>query len=1270
MKKLQNIISLKSILSMVFALTFTTGVALASVNNSGVVTVGAQTGSLTAGTAGSVTYSLSTTGNGNGVVTWSVGPLPANVFASFSPTTTPSGNGPWTSTLTLTTNASAAATAGTSFAVTATGDGSLVATSNGNLVIAVPLTPQTIDFPQPADVTYGVADFNVAATSTSGLTVSMLSATTAVCTISGFTVHIVSAGTCTLRANQAGNGVYASAPQVIRSFNVNKKTISITAGDFAAASKVYDGTTNALLNAVPAGVTFSGVVAPDVVTIDGTSATGLLSSRNASSSVNVTFSGYVLGGANANNYNLSAQPASETQTVTPLAITVRPSVAASKVYDGNTSSAGVPTVTVGAIQAGDTANFTQSYVTAIVGVSKNINAAGTVNDGNGGANYNVTFSQRSDAAITAKGLTVTGVTANNKVYDGTDSATSTGVPTLVGLVPSDVSNVVLGGSMFLNFSDQNAGVAKTVTVSGLTITGISSANYTLTQPTLLADITRKSLTVSGLSASNKVYDQNVNAIITGVPVLNGVVSADALPAALSLTGSPTGTFLNKNVGTNKVVNISGLSIIGTSATNYILVAPTSTANITAATLTVTVSGTNKVYDGNTSATVTYSDNRIAGDTFTAAGTANFNNKTVGNSKLVTVTGITLSGLDAANYTLSSTTATTTANITKKDMTVTAVSSGKVYDATVIASTTLSSSDKVSGDLVTYNRTSSNFSDKNVGVAKTVTTGGITISGADAPNYNLLNSTTTSVADITPRFLVVTPTAVSKVYDSNTSAAISALSSNVIAGDTIGTLGSASANFIDKNVGTGKLVTVNVIITPAIDNTNYTIPATATTTANITKRTLTVSATGIDKVYDGNTGANVNFTDNRLAGDTFTIASSSSSFNDKNVGTNKLVTVLGLSLTGLDSGNYNVAPNSATTTANITAKSATITAENKTKVYGTSDPALTATTTGLVAPDTLSGSLTRVAGENVGTYDITAGTISAGSNYSVTFATGTLTITKADQTITITPIADKNPDDAPFNVVATTTSGLPLTYSLGAGVNKCTIVGSLVTLSGATGTCQIVVDQAGDSNYNAATSASVTINIIDTKAPVITINGDATTTIFVGTTYVELGAVAVDFVDGTTTATVSGDVVNTSLAGTYVVRYNATDTSGNVATEKTRTVIVLNNGGLVSGGGSIGGILYSGTVSTNDLIVRNNSTGGAVLGASKFRFTKNLKFGMKNNNDVKELQKVLLSLGFYKGAITGNFDTDTLNAVKAYQAANKIKPASGYFGPLTRAVINK
>ena len=67
---------------------------------------------------------------------------------------------------------------------------------------------------------------------------------------------------------------------------------------------------------------------------------------------------------------------------------------------------------------------------------------------------------------------------------------------------------------------------------------------------------------------------------------------------------PRGTFDTKDVGTGKTVTVSGLSLTGADAGNYILTPPTTTANITAATLTVTgITASDKVYDGTTDATL-------------------------------------------------------------------------------------------------------------------------------------------------------------------------------------------------------------------------------------------------------------------------------------------------------------------------------------------------------------------------------------------------------------------------------------------------------------------------------------------------------------------------------------------------------------------------------------------------------------------------------------------------------------------------------------------
>src|SRR5206468_2966600 len=166
----------------------------------------------------------------------------------------------------------------------------------------------------------------------------------------------------------------------------------------------------------------------------------------------------------------------------------------------------------------------------------------------------------------------------------------------------------------------------------------------------------------------------------------------------------------------KAVNVSGIAISGTHASNYIPTRRTSdlTANITAKSLTVSATGVNKTYDGNPTATVTLSDNKVSGDDVTDAFTsASFNNKNVGTGKAVNVSGIAISGTDASNYSLSNTTASTTADITARSLTVSATGVNKIYDGTTTATVTLSDN-KVSGDDVTDAFTSASFNNKNVG----------------------------------------------------------------------------------------------------------------------------------------------------------------------------------------------------------------------------------------------------------------------------------------------------------------------------------------------------------------------------------------------------------------------------------------------------------------------------------------------------------------------------------------------------------------------------
>lgn len=197
-------------------------------------------------------------------------------------------------------------------------------------------------------------------------------------------------------------------------------------------------------------------------------------------------------------------------------------------------------------------------------------------------------------------------------------------------------------------------------------------------------------------------------------------------------------------------------------------------------------------------------------------------------------------------------------------------------------------------------------------------------------------------------------------------------------------------------------TYDVAVT--ITDPNYT--GSTTDTLTIAPRPLMVTATGVDKVYDGTTNATVTLSDDRVAGDTLTDSYTSASFADPNVGTSKPVSVNGISISGPSASNYTLVNTTASTTASITPRPIEVTADPKTKVYGQPDPPLTYTITkgSLVSGDSFTGSLSRDPGETVAgsPYTINQGTLALSSNYTLTFIGAALSITPATLTVTADP----------------------------------------------------------------------------------------------------------------------------------------------------------------------------------------------------------------------------------------------------------------------------
>ena len=940
---------------------------------------------------------------------------------------------------------------------------------------------------------------------------------------------------------------------------ITPRDLAVTA---TAQGKVYDGTTTATV------VLTGNQIVGDAVTLSDTSAA--FADANAGLGKTVTVTGIALNGDDAADYNLLSTTASTTADITARAITVS-ATSVTKVYDGTTTTGATPTISSGSLAAGDTAAWTESFDTRSAGSSKTLTAAGVVDDGNGGSNYAVSFVTNVTGQITPRDLTVT-ATALGKVYDGTTTAT-------VDLV----GNPIVGDAVTLSdtsasFADANAGLGKTVTVTGIALNGDDAADYNLlsTTTSTTADITARAITVTATSAT-KVYDGTTT---TGA---TPTISSGSLAAGD--TAAWTESFDTRSAGSSKTLTAAGVVDDGNGGSNYAVSFVTDvTGQITPRDLAVTAIAQGKVYDGTTTATVDLTGNQIVGDAVTLSDTsASFADANAGLGKTVTVTGIALGGADAADYNLLSTTASTTADITARAITVTATSVTKVYDGTTSAAATptissgsLAAGDtaawtesfdtrsagsgktltaagvvddgnggsnyavsfvtnvtgqitprdisitataqgkvydgtttvtvdltgnQIAGDAVTLSDTSAAFADANAGLGKTVTVTGIALNGADAANYNLLSTTTSTTADITARAITVSATGVTKVYDGTTSAAATPTisSGSLAAGDTA----AWTESFDTRSAGSGKTLTAAGVVDDGNGGSNYAVSFVANVTGQITPRDLAVTATAQGKVYDGTTTATVVLTGNQIVGDAVTLSDTSASFADANAGLGKTVTVTGIALGGADAADYNLLSTTTSTTADITARTITVSATSATKVYdGT-------TTTG-ATPTISSGSLaagdTAAWTESFDTKNAGSGkTLTAagvvddgngGSNYAVSFVTNvTGQITPRDLTVTATALGKvyDGTTTATVDLVGNPIVGDAVTLSdtsasfadANAGLGK-TVTVTGIALNG---------DDAADYNLLSTTTSTTA----DITARTITVSATSATKVYDGTT---------------------------------------------------------------------------------------------------------------------------------------------------------------------------
>jgi hypothetical protein len=332
-------------------------------------------------------------------------------------------------------------------------------------------TNQTITFGAQGAQTYspgGSFPISPLATASSGLPVAYSTLTPAVCTIAGTTVTIVTAGTCSIAANQAGDGSYHPAAQVTQNITINKANQTITFGAQAAQTYAPAGT----FALSPVATTTSGLAitytstTPAVCSIVGTTVT-IVTAGTCTIAANQ---------AGNTNYNAAAQV---TQNITI-----------------NKANQAVLTVTAPA--------------SATFGTPETLTSSG--GSGTGALSY----SHGASTGCTASGTTLTVTDASGscsvtatKAADTNYNATTSAAFT----VTLNKANQTIGA---IGFTPATLAVGNTTTASATATSGLA-VTFSSTTPAICTSSGANGATITGVAvgtctvAANQAGDTNFNA---------------------------------------------------------------------------------------------------------------------------------------------------------------------------------------------------------------------------------------------------------------------------------------------------------------------------------------------------------------------------------------------------------------------------------------------------------------------------------------------------------------------------------------------------------------------------------------------------------------------------------------------------------------------------------------------------------------------------------------------------------------------------------------
>lgn len=668
-----------------------------------------------------------------------------------------------------------------------------------------------------------------------------------------------------------------------------------------------------------------------------------------------------------------------------------------------------------------------------------------------GPSSNYTFNYV-EGTYTINGIDATVTAAARTIQYGdatpTFSSSATGLISGHSLTGATYKFVGTGGTIYPESTTAPTGVGTySVVPSDATVTGGAQTNYFFTYVGATFTITARAITVTA-DAKTKTYGDND-------PTLTFSVTTGTLAGSDSLAGS-LGRAEGENVGTY-AINIGELSEYNP---NYNITFVSRDLVITRKTISVVADPQTKGF-GDSDPELTYSSSGLIGGDSLSGSMSRAPGSAVGT---YAISQGTLTG--GGNYTISSFTGANL-TITAKTIQLTVNDQSVIYGNANPANTfsltdgSFNGSDSISS--LTYTYSTSQFD-----------AGQYTISGA-TPVFSS-GSAANYVIEIVPGTLTVERRSITlsaadktKTYGNEDPELTYTVSSGTLAsGDTIsGSLSRESGNA----VGTYSITPGTV---SAGDNYDVIV---SNGTLTITQRPITVTADAKSKTYgDSDPTPSWQVTTGSLAYSD-TLDGSLGRVDGENVGT--YAYNIG------ELGEYNPSYDITFVSRNLTVtrKTISVTLDDQSKSYGDNDPEFTYSSSGLLGGDQLTGSPTRVSGQNVGTYSITTGTLSGGGNYTISGVTpGTLTIEPRPITLLVDnksmTYGDSSPSNS-FELVEGTFAGSDAISSLTYSYSSAQLDAGSYSISGASP----VFSSGSAANY------TITINpgtlTVDTRTVTVT-----------------------------------------------------------------------------------------------------------------------------------------------------------------------------------------